>query len=75
MRGLASVPTIACLVFGSAAAAQVPAFTDYPSGPAGPVATGSGRLVLRGDDIHWRTQLREAAGRPANFAGHYVLAL
>ena len=75
MTRLATLPVIACLLLGPAAAAQVPAFSAYPAEPGGSVAPGPVRLVLHGDDVHWRTELREAAGRPANFAGHYVLAL
>ena len=30
--------------------------------------------MLKGDDVHWRTRLREAAARRPDFAGHYVLA-
>ena len=52
-------------------AASVPRFEDYPARPA---YTGRNRLVLRGNDVHWRTRLREASAGKPDFAGHYVLA-
>jgi hypothetical protein len=52
------------------AIAQVPQFRDYPAQPySGPTAP----LVLRPDDINFRTRLRDAARPPANFAGSYSL--
>lgn len=62
---------VAGAISSGRAVARVPGFADYP---AGPVATGPGKLVLRGTDINWRTMLRDGARRSPNFAGHYVLA-
>ena len=53
------------------APARVPDFADYSTGS---VAAGLGKLVLRGNDIHWRTMLRDSARRSPDFTGHYVLA-
>ena len=52
-------------------AAALPRFEDFPVRLA---YTGRNRLVLKGDDVHWRTRLREAAAGKPDFAGHYVLA-
>ena len=52
-------------------AAALPRFKDFPIRLA---CTGRNRLVLKGDDVHWRTRLREAAAGKPDFAGHYVLA-
>jgi len=50
---------------------RVPRFKDYPvserySGQNAP-------LVLKRDDMRFRTRLREAAKAKPNFAGHYIL--
>ena len=52
-------------------AAALPRFEDFPVGPA---YAGRNHLTLKGDDIHWRTRLRQAAAQKPDFAGHYVLA-
>jgi hypothetical protein len=66
------------LLIAMPALGQTPRFQDYPefqdypaqrySGPAAP-------LVLGPNDSRFRTRLREAIGRPANFAGVYSLAI
>ena len=48
-----------------------PRFEDFP---AGPIYVGRNHLVLRGNDVHWRTQLRWTLTQKPDFAGHYVLA-
>ena len=51
---------------------RVPQFKDYPAGEIyrGPTAS----LVLKRDDLVFRTRLRSAAQNlKSNFAGHYIL--
>jgi hypothetical protein len=55
--------------------AALPPFAKYPvvARYRGPHATP---LLRPGTAAWWfRTRIREAAGQPANFAGHYVLAM
>lgn len=49
----------------------LPLFASFPAGPA---FTGRNRLVFRGEDVPFRTRLREAAAHRPDFAAHYVLA-
>ncbi|MBR1280902.1 hypothetical protein JQ597_02495 [Bradyrhizobium sp. AUGA SZCCT0177] len=67
--------SLALFVFKDAhaqSAAPVPQPRDYP---AGEVFRGRAAKVdlKRPENRGYRTRLREAAGQPANFAGHYVL--
>ncbi|WP_426956030.1 hypothetical protein [Muricoccus radiodurans] len=50
---------------------RLPGFGDLPA-TAGPPARNA-PIVLTRQDMTFRTRLREAATRPPNFAGHYVL--
>ena len=49
----------------------MPRFEDFPARSA---HAGRNRLVLKGNDVHWRTRLRWTLGQKPDFAGHYVLA-
>ena len=65
------LPTLPARAAPLAPAPALPRFEDFPAGPA---YAGRNHLVLKGDDIHWRTRLRRAATQAPDFAGHYVLA-
>ena len=73
-----SVLLAACLVLPAVLAwaapprpaPALPRFEDFPAGPA---YAGRNRLVLKGDDVHWRTRLRQSVTQKPDFAGHYVL--
>ena len=69
---LLSMGATAATAATTSGTADLPRFEDYPAGPA---FAGRNRLVLRPNDMTFRTRLREAAGQPPNFAGHYVLGV
>ncbi len=48
-----------------------PRFSDYPA--IGKYNGKNSVLVLRKDDMAFRTRLRSAARQPPNFAGHYIV--
>jgi hypothetical protein len=53
------------------AQSKVPRFRDYPVNEA--FIGKNAPLILKRDDMMFRTRLREAATRRPNFAGHYIL--
>lgn len=57
-----------------ATAEPSPALPQFENFPAGAAYTGRNRLVLKGNDVHWRTRLRWALGQKPDYAGHYVMA-
>jgi len=56
----------------SYAQSRVPRFRDYPVSEA--YVGQNAPIVLKRDDMMFRTRLREAAKEKPNFAGHYILA-
>ena len=77
--GMRSVLLAACLLpllpaAWAASPEPPPGLPRYEDFPAGPAYAGRNRLVLKGDDVHWRTRLRWTLSQKPDFAGHYVLA-
>ncbi|MBP2559656.1 hypothetical protein J2857_002425 [Neorhizobium galegae] len=72
LREIGSLVVVSLGLAFNAAAQDVPKFAQFAekvySGPHAPV-----KLVTR-DDQAFATRLKQAAGQPVNFAGHYVLA-
>jgi hypothetical protein len=60
---------IACISY---AQSRAPRFRDYPVSEA--YIGKNAPVVLKPDDMMYRTRLREAAKKKPNFAGHYILA-